>query len=85
MAEKACRATAAAAPLPLLGAQRASGAGRLAHEPCGRQKAMHAARRAGPGIRTVLISDVAITSETFIEDAYRRAISATVSELAGQE
>jgi len=24
-------------------------------------------------------------SETFIEDAYRRAISATVSELAGQE
>jgi hypothetical protein len=38
----------AAAPLPLLGAQRASGAGRLAYEPCGRQKAMHAARCAGP-------------------------------------
>src|SRR5947209_20066515 len=31
----------AAAPLPLLGAQRASGAGRLAHEPCSRQSDAH--------------------------------------------
>jgi hypothetical protein len=58
----------AAAPLPLLGAQRASGAGRLAHEPCGRQKRCTPHGVLDRGIRTVLISDVAIMFE---EDVIR--------------
>jgi hypothetical protein len=32
-----------------------------------------------------VISDVTISSETLIEDAYQRAISATLTELTGQE
>jgi hypothetical protein len=32
-----------------------------------------------------VIPHVTISSETFIEDAYQRAISATLTELAGQE
>lgn len=49
MAEMACRAAACcrAASAPRR-AERACGAGRLAYEPCGRQKAMQAAPRAGP-------------------------------------
>jgi hypothetical protein len=36
------------------------------------------------GIRTVPISDSAITSATFIEDAYRRAVSGALASLDGQ-
>jgi hypothetical protein len=36
------------------------------------------------GIQTVPITNCAVTSATFIEDAYRRAVSGALGELAGE-
>lgn len=51
--------------------------------PRARMNTLHDPSRAG--IPAVLISDSAISSATFIEDAYRRAVAATLGELTDKE
>jgi hypothetical protein len=41
-------------------------------------------RSPGGGIQRVPIPDCAVTSATFIEDAYRKAVSGAFSELGGE-
>jgi hypothetical protein len=41
--------------------------------------------RQDPAIPTVPISDCAVTSATFIEDAYRKAVSGALTELGGEQ
>jgi hypothetical protein len=61
------------------------------HRPCSKRRASTVhdtpgspdSRIPAEGIRTVLISDCAVTSATFIEDADRRAVSGTLASLEG--